>query len=58
MMAEVVQHYFPKLVQLHNYSSANSTKQKMYNWGTLSRELYKAWGWLRGCLALVWGCCA
>lgn len=39
MLAEVIQHYFPKLVQLHNYSAANSTKQKMYNWSTLSREL-------------------
>jgi hypothetical protein len=38
LMAEVVHHYFPKLVELHNYSSANSHKQKMYNWATLNRE--------------------
>jgi len=38
MLAEVIGHYFPKLVQMHNYSAANSIKQKMYNWSTLSRE--------------------
>ncbi|GMF17655.1 unnamed protein product [Phytophthora lilii] len=38
LAAEVVAFYFPKLVQMHNYSAANSIKQKQYNWNTLNRE--------------------
>lgn len=37
LAAELVAHYFPKLVELHNYSSANSLRQKLYNWATLNR---------------------
>ena len=40
-MAEVVSHYFPKLVDLHNYSAANSVSQKMYNWNTLNDKVFK-----------------
>ncbi len=32
LMAEMVAHYFPKLVEMHNYPPANSYAQKMYNW--------------------------
>jgi hypothetical protein len=35
--AEVVQHFAPKLVELHNYSPANAVSQKLYNWNTLNR---------------------
>ena len=35
-MAEVVAHYFPRLVELHNYSQANSVRKKMYNWSTMN----------------------
>jgi CH-like domain in sperm protein len=38
LLAEIVHHYFPKLVELHNYSGANSFRQKFYNWSTLNRE--------------------
>lgn len=38
LAAEVVNHYFPKIVDLHNYSPANSTNQKLENWRTLNRE--------------------
>ncbi|MEW5307052.1 MAG: hypothetical protein WDW38_002120 [Sanguina aurantia] len=41
LMAEIVQHYFPKLVELHNYSSANGLAQKMYNWNTLNSKVFK-----------------
>lgn len=37
LLAEIVHHYFPKYVELHNYSSANSIRQKLYNWSTLNR---------------------
>ncbi|KAL3865296.1 hypothetical protein ACJMK2_006903, partial [Sinanodonta woodiana] len=28
LAAEIIKHYFPKLVELHNYSPAAATKQK------------------------------
>ena len=31
LVAEIVKHYLPKIVELHNYSSAHSVKQKKYN---------------------------
>lgn len=37
LVAEIVSHYFPRLVELHNYPAANSTQQKLYNWNTLNR---------------------
>jgi len=42
LMAEIVKHFFPKLVQLHNYSTASSYTQKLYNWNTLNRTLTSA----------------
>uniref|UniRef100_A0A8C9SP10 Sperm flagellar 1 n=1 Tax=Scleropages formosus TaxID=113540 RepID=A0A8C9SP10_SCLFO len=40
MAAEVVKHFFPKLVDLHNYTTANSTQQKVTNWITLNRKVF------------------
>ncbi len=42
-MAEVVAHFHPKLVEMHNYSAAHSIRQKVYNWQTLNRT------WVRSC---------
>lgn len=39
MVAEVVNHFIPKIIDLHNYTPANSSKQKMNNWETLNRAL-------------------
>jgi hypothetical protein len=36
--AEVIHHFFPKLVEMHMYSPANSVSQKMSNWNTLNRK--------------------
>lgn len=36
MVAEIVNHYFPKLIEIHNYSLAHSVQQKLYNWNTLN----------------------
>ncbi|CAD8163360.1 unnamed protein product [Paramecium pentaurelia] len=44
LMAEIVHHYFPKLVELHNYSQANSTQTKQYNWNTLNTKVLKKLG--------------
>ena len=45
LMAEVIRHYFPTLVELHNYPSANSTQQKMYNWNTLNSKVLRKIGY-------------
>ncbi|KAI8815900.1 uncharacterized protein EV422DRAFT_340524 [Fimicolochytrium jonesii] len=36
--AEVIHHYIPKRVDLHNYPPANGVKQKLYNWATLDQN--------------------
>jgi hypothetical protein len=41
MLAEVISAYFPELVELHNYSAANSTQQKMYNFETLNQRVLR-----------------
>ena len=38
--AEVVRHFMPKMVELHNYSPANAISQKIYNWNTLNRAYH------------------
>mmetsp|Transcript_139 Transcript_139/g.496 ORF Transcript_139/g.496 Transcript_139/m.496 type:complete len:265 (+) Transcript_139:13-807(+) len=44
LVAEVVAHYYPRMVELHNYPAANSFAQKMYNWQTLSKKVFKKIG--------------
>lgn len=44
LAAELVCHFFPKLVDLHNYSAANSVSQKQYNWKTLNQKVFKKLG--------------
>ncbi|XP_025094484.1 sperm flagellar protein 1-like [Pomacea canaliculata] len=41
MVAEVVSHFLPKLIEIHNYSPANATPQKMQNWFLLNRKVFK-----------------
>ena len=41
LMAEIVSSYFPRIVELHNYSAANSVRQKLYNWNTLNTKVFK-----------------
>eukprot|EP00824_Muranothrix_gubernata_P004355 TRINITY_DN15532_c0_g1_i2.p1 TRINITY_DN15532_c0_g1~~TRINITY_DN15532_c0_g1_i2.p1 ORF type:complete len:172 (-),score=19.49 TRINITY_DN15532_c0_g1_i2:61-576(-) len=43
-MAEIIHHYVPRLVDLHNYSAAHSVQQKKYNWMTLNKKVYKKMG--------------
>mmetsp|Transcript_3242 Transcript_3242/g.6155 ORF Transcript_3242/g.6155 Transcript_3242/m.6155 type:complete len:221 (+) Transcript_3242:64-726(+) len=45
LVAEVISHYFPKIVQLHNYSPANGSPQKMYNWNTMNTKVLRKLGW-------------
>lgn len=44
LAAEVIQHFIPKLVQLHNYSPANGRSQKICNWSALSRKVLSRLG--------------
>ncbi|KAL3134828.1 hypothetical protein ABBQ32_007799 [Trebouxia sp. C0010 RCD-2024] len=41
LVAEIVQHFHPKLVELHNYSGAHGATQKQYNWTTLNQRVFK-----------------
>ncbi|XP_048864408.1 sperm flagellar protein 1 [Brienomyrus brachyistius] len=40
MAAELVKHFYPKMVDLHNYTPANSTQQKLSNWTILNRKVF------------------
>ncbi|XP_072347762.1 sperm flagellar protein 1 isoform X2 [Scyliorhinus torazame] len=40
LVAEVVKHFLPKLVDIHNYFPANSTQQKLSNWQILNRKVF------------------
>lgn len=44
LLAEVLFHHHPTLVELHNYTSANSSTQKMFNWNTLNFKVLKKFG--------------
>ena len=41
LMAEVVAHFFPRLVDLHNYDQALRVDTKIYNWKTLNNKVLK-----------------
>lgn len=41
LAAEVVAHFLPKVVELHNYPAANSMQQKLYNWDTLNVKVLR-----------------
>lgn len=36
LMAEIISHYFPKLVEQHNYIASTSAATKLSNWNTLN----------------------
>ncbi|KAK3921396.1 Sperm flagellar protein 1 [Frankliniella fusca] len=44
MMAELVKFFYPKMVELHNYTPANCFLHKMNNWHTLSRKVLSKLG--------------
>jgi len=44
LMAELVHHYLPRLVDLHNYVPGNSAQQKISNWSTLNTKVFKKMG--------------
>ncbi|EKX36697.1 hypothetical protein GUITHDRAFT_117123 [Guillardia theta CCMP2712] len=44
LMAELLNHFYPRIVELHNYSAANALSQKTYNWQTLNKRVLKRVG--------------
>ncbi|KAM4729462.1 LOW QUALITY PROTEIN: sperm flagellar protein 1 [Anableps anableps] len=40
MVAEIIKHFFPKTVDLHNYSSSCKTQQKLSNWSLLNKRVF------------------
>lgn len=38
-MAEVMHYYFPKLVQMHNYSATLSVNKKIINWQRINSKV-------------------
>ena len=38
---EVIKHFCPHLVELHNYSNASSIQQKANNWNTMNQKVLK-----------------
>ncbi|KAJ3040624.1 Sperm flagellar protein 1 [Rhizophlyctis rosea] len=44
--AEILRHFVPKLVELHNYPPANAVAQKLYNWNTLNQKVFRKLGYI------------
>ncbi|XP_047207960.1 sperm flagellar protein 1 isoform X2 [Girardinichthys multiradiatus] len=40
MIAEIIKHFFPKIVDLHNYSASCKTQQKLSNWRFLNKRVF------------------
>ncbi|KAM8780320.1 sperm flagellar protein 1-like [Rhynchonycteris naso] len=50
MLAEIVKHFHPRLVDLHNYVPTCNTDQKLSNWSILNRKVFHK---LRFCVSEV-----
>lgn len=44
LVAEIVKHYCPRIVELHNYVSTCRTDLKLTNWSLLNRKVFKKLG--------------
>uniref|UniRef100_A0A7E4VVR6 Calponin-homology (CH) domain-containing protein n=1 Tax=Panagrellus redivivus TaxID=6233 RepID=A0A7E4VVR6_PANRE len=41
LIAEIISHYLPRYVALHNFTHVNSVSLKRYNWETLEKMVFK-----------------
>lgn len=39
MLAEVVRHFYPKFVEVHNYIATSNNQQKIHNWNLLNKKV-------------------
>ncbi|CAM4784892.1 unnamed protein product [Rotaria magnacalcarata] len=44
LIAEIIRYYLPDLVEMHNYTPANSLQQKKANWGILNKKILSNFG--------------
>lgn len=44
LVAEVIAHYFPQRVEVHNYVPSSSRQGKLTNWATLNRKVLSKFG--------------
>ena len=44
LVAEIVAHMCPKVIDIHNYPQAHNNKQKFTNWNTMNRKILKRLG--------------
>ena len=44
LMAEIMKHYYPKMVDIYNYPEATSTQLKLTNWNTLCLKVFRKIG--------------
>lgn len=44
LLSEVIAHFFPRLVDLHNYNQGLRVETKLYNWKTLSKKVLQKLG--------------
>ena len=46
LVAEMVAHFYPKLVELHNYQPVNSSIAQLYNWSCLNKRVFRKLGFV------------
>lgn len=46
LAAEILKSFYPRLVDLHNYSPASGLAQKLYNWSTLNTKVFRKLGFI------------
>ena len=57
LMAEIVKHLYPKMVDLHNYVATNAVAKKLYNWKALNRTRMFALVGHFTCSFFLWNPC-
>lgn len=40
MVAEIIKHYWSKIIDFHNYVPSSSLSNKICNWDTLNKKVY------------------
>ncbi len=43
-VAEIIRHFLPEYIELHNFTPAHNLQQKMANWGLLNAKVFSRFG--------------